>query len=331
MPFKTDHALTLLTRAQKLGRLGHAYLITGPREVDLLAFSLDVLRLVSGKPRHQLDDFQREGAYVLSPEGKGRLIVIGKLTNPEPNSMRHFMHHLQMSSDNKLKIGIITDAERMNDSAQNAFLRTLEEPSAGTLFLILTHNPKALLSTTRSRVIEIPLMAPEGVRVFSSAEENLLAVLAQLAGHKGGSIASALGLKTEFQTILEELRADIEKQHESAFEVEQDHYGKTTDGAWLKQREDQVAAAVQSEYLGQRDSLIDLILAWMGDVARHQVGAANLDLPHYQNATARLAEQWQPEDIMKRLNALRQLDQHLHTNVNEGLALEVAFIQAFGR
>jgi DNA polymerase III subunit delta' len=35
--------------------------------------------------------------------------------------------------------------------------------------------------------------------------------------------------------------------------------------------------------------------------------------------------------VMKRLRALRQLEQHLHTNVNEGLALEVAFIQAFGR
>ena len=30
MPFKADHALQLLTRAQDLGRLGHAYLITGP-------------------------------------------------------------------------------------------------------------------------------------------------------------------------------------------------------------------------------------------------------------------------------------------------------------
>lgn len=331
MPYKAAHALSLLTRAQSLGRLAHAYLITGPREVDLLAFSLEVLRLVTGKKRYQFDDFKREGAYVLNPEGKTRRIIVGDLQNPDPNTMRHFMHHFQMCSDNQMKIGVITDADRMNDAAQNAFLRTLEEPPENTLFLILTHNPKALLATTRSRVIEIPLMPPEGVRIFSPAEEKLLAVLAQIAGRAGSGMGLALGIKTEFQAILEEMRDDIEKQHESAFEKEQDHYGKTTDGVWLKQREDQVAAAVQAEYLGQRDALIDLLLAWMGDVARQQVGATHLDLPSYQHATARLAEQWQAEETAKRLRALRQLEQHLHTNVNEGLALEVAFIQAFGR
>jgi DNA polymerase III subunit delta' len=66
-------------------------------------------------------------------------------------------------------------------------------------------------------------------------------------------------------------------------------------------------------------------------VARQQAGAHHLDLPQYRHATAKLAEQWQPEETAKRLRALRQLEQHLHTNVNEGLALEVAFIQAFGR
>ena len=34
---------------------------------------------------------------------------------------------------------------------------------------------------------------------------------------------------------------------------------------------------------------------------------------------------------MNRMRALRRLEQLMHTNVNEGLALDVAFIQAFGR
>jgi DNA polymerase III subunit delta' len=76
---------------------------------------------------------------------------------------------------------------------------------------------------------------------------------------------------------------------------------------------------------------MDLLLAWMGDVARLQVGAEHLDLPQYRQATAALAERWSPAETTKRIRVLRQLEQHLHTNVNEGLALEVAFIQAFGR
>jgi DNA polymerase-3 subunit delta' len=330
MPFKPDHALDLIARAHGLGRLGHAYLITGPREADLEEFALCVLRLVSNRPKHRLEDFQRDGLYVLRPEGKSRRIVVGDSGNPEPNTMRHFMHHFQMCSDSQLKAGLIADAERMNDAAQNAFLRTLEEPPPGTLFLLLTHNPKALLTTTRSRVIEIPLLPPGGARKFGTHEKKLLALLEKIAARSGGSIGAALGLKADFQAILEELHTGIEKDHESAFEKEQDHYKQTTDGSWLKQREEQVAANIQAEYLGERDALLDLLLAWMGDVARQQVGSEHLDLPEFREATAKFAERWSPEETSRRLRVLRQLESHLHTNVNEGLALEVAFIQAFG-
>ncbi len=328
MPFKPDHALDLITRAHGLGRLGHAYLITGPRNADLEGFALRVLRLVSGQPKHRMEDFQRDGLYILRPEGKSRRIVVGE-DNNDPNSMRHFMHHFQMCSDNRLKAGIVADAERMNDAAQNAFLRTLEEPPPGTLFLLLTHNPKALLTTTRSRVIEIPLLPPEGARQFGPHEKKLLALLERLTSRPGGSIGAALGLKADFQAILEALHEAVEKEHESAFEKEQDHYKQTTDGSWLKQREDQVTANIQAEYLGERDGLLDLLLAWMGDVARQQVGGEHLDLPEFREATAKLAGRWTPEETSRRLRVLRQLESHLHTNVNEGLALEVAFIQAF--
>lgn len=331
MPFKPDRALDLLARAHQLGRLGHAYLITGPREADLMDFALRVLRLVTARPAWRMEDFQREGLYILRPEGKSRRIIVGDTGGADPNTMRHFMHHFQMRSEAAIKAGIIVEAERMNDQAQNAFLRTLEEPPAGTLFLMLTHNPKALLTTTRSRVIEIPLLPPEGARTFTLHEEKLLGLLENLTVRSGGSIGAALALKTDFQAILEDLRAGIEKDHEAAFEKEKDHYKQTTDGSWLKAREDQVAAAIQAEYLGQRDALLDLLLAWMGDVARQQVGGEHLDLQAYHAATAKLAQRWTPEETSRRLRVLRQLESHLHTNVNEGLALEVAFIQAFGR
>lgn len=330
MPFKPERALDLLARAHQLGRLGHAYLITGPREADLMDFALRVLRLVTGRPKDRLEDFQREGLYILRPEGKSRRIKVGD-DNADPNTMRHFMHHFQMCSEAVIKAGIIAEAERMNDQAQNAFLRTLEEPPAGTLFLMLTHNPKALLTTTRSRVIEIPLLPPEGARIFTPHEQKLLGLLENLTVRAGGSISAALALKADFQLILEELRAGIEKDHEAAFDKEKDHYKQTTDGSWLKAREDQVDAAIQAEYLGHRDALLDLLLAWMGDVARQQVGGEHLDLAAYRASTAKLAQRWTPEETSRRLRVLRQLESHLHTNVNEGLALEVAFIQAFGR
>jgi DNA polymerase-3 subunit delta' len=218
----------------------------------------------------------------------------------------------------------------MNVQAQNAFLKTLEEPPPRTLLLLLTSHPERLLATTRSRVIEIGLMPPAGTRIFTEHENKLLIVLGKHAAKSSGTLSGALALKMEFEEILEELREDLKKKHEDEFERETEHYGKTTDGSWLKQREDQVEAAIEADYIQQRSALMDLLLSWFGDVARQQAGVENLDLPKHQSLTATLATNWEPADVAKRVRILRQLESHLHTNVNESLALEVCFIQAFG-
>jgi|JI6StandDraft_1071083.scaffolds.fasta_scaffold01279_15 DNA polymerase-3 subunit delta' len=331
MPYKADHALSLLTRAQGLGRMAHAYLISGPREAGLEDFSARVLGLVSPAGHRDLDGWAQEGAVILRPQSKSRRISVGDDAT-EVGTIRYLERMIhRTTAPGGYKLGIIVDAERMTQQAQNAFLKTLEEPPARTLLLLLSTHPDQLLTTILSRVIQIPLLPPAGVRQFDEYEQKLLAVLQRLSSHTSGSIGSALGLKTDFQVVLDELYDVIKEEHDEEFDKEKEHYAQTTDGTWLKQREEEVSAQIEALYLQRRDAMMDLVLAWMGDVARQQVGAANLDLPQYQHATARLAEQWQPEETTKRLRALRQLEQHLHTNVNEGLALEVAFIQAFGR
>lgn len=60
---------------------------------------------------------------------------------------------------NGLRIILINPAEAMNTHAANALLKTLEEPSAGTLFILVSHHAQRLLPTVRSRCrsIDIPL------------------------------------------------------------------------------------------------------------------------------------------------------------------------------
>ncbi len=330
MPFKSDHALSLLTRARDNGRLGHAYLITGPKEARHEHFAASVLDMVTGTTLRTLEAWEGQGAIVLRPQSKSRRITIGD-DGDEPGTIRFLekMIH-RTAAPNGWKLAIIVDAERMNVQAQNAFLKTLEEPPPNTLLLLLTTQPQQLLPTIQSRVIEIALMAPAGDRIFSDHESKLLIVLSKLATRNAGTLSGALALKADFENILEELHEDIKKLLEADFEREQEHYGKTTDGAWLKQREEQVEALIEAQYIQQRTALMDLLLSWIGDVARHQAGAEHLDLPAYSKATAALAERWQPAEVARRIHHLRQLDSHLHTNVSETLALEVSFIQAFG-
>lgn len=330
MPFKSDHALKLLARAHEQGRLGHAYLITGPKEAQHEHFAASVIDLVTGQRQKTLEGWEGQGAIVLRPQSKSRRITIGD-DGDDPGTIRFLEKMIRRTAaPSGWKLGIIVDAERMNVQAQNAFLKTLEEPPPRTLLLLLTTQPEQLLPTIQSRVIEIGLMPPAGARIFTGHEQQLLAVLEKLAAKAAGTLSGALALKTDFQSILEDLRDDIKKHHEADFEREQDHYAKTTDGSWLKQREEQVEAAIEADYIQQRSALMDLLLAWFGDVARQQAGAENLDIPKYQPATAALATKWEPGDVAKRIRVLRQLESHLHTNVNESLALEVCFIQAFG-
>jgi len=323
MPFTISHALDLVKKAQRLDRLGHAYLVTGPKAVNLEDFATQMLNVASGLRRADLDAWEKAGTWVLRPESKSRRIKVDQVREMEREV------HMRAGPDGH-KFGVIVDADRLNDQAQNAFLRTLEEPPAGTLFLLLTHFPQQLLTTILSRVIEISLLPPAGAQVFSAAERRLLDVLAGLSGRAEGSISGALSLKAEFQGILEQLKGAIKKDFEDEFKKEQDHYKQTTDGMWLKHREEQVEALIESSYQQQRDGLMDLLLSWVGDVARLQVGGEHLDLPGYRQHTESLAQRWSAAETTRRVNAIRKLDTLLHTNVNEGLALEVSFIHAFG-
>lgn len=315
--------MELLAKAKAQNRLGHAYLITGPKEANREAFATEFLNLAAGVKHKSLDDWQQHPVPVIRPESKSRRVTT--------DSVRALEHTLYMTSGpGGHKFGVIVDADRMMPQAQNAFLKTLEEPPPRTLLLLLSGQPQQLLDTIRSRVIEIALLPPGGTREFTEFEQKLLAVLEKLSGRPAGSLAGAFALKKEFEDILEELHESIKDELEADFEREQEHYKQTTEGSWLKQREEQVEANIEAAYLMQRDALMDLLLSWMGDVVRQQVGAGHLDLPQYRQATATLAQRWDAVEAMKRLQVLRRLEQHLHTNVNEGLALEVAFVTAFG-
>jgi len=100
--------------------------------------------------------FLRQGSdiFVCQPESKSRRIVIEQIRDLE--------HALQMRASNgRRKVAIVSDADRLQPQAANAFLKTLEEPPKDSLLLLLSALPEALPETILSRCIAIPL-APEG-------------------------------------------------------------------------------------------------------------------------------------------------------------------------
>ncbi len=67
------------------------------------------------------------------------------------------------------KVFIIDPADAMNESAQNALLKTLEEPEGKTVFVLLTSHPEVLLPTVRSRC-QVFSFLPVGDQTEDDAE-----------------------------------------------------------------------------------------------------------------------------------------------------------------
>jgi len=89
----------------------------------------------------------------LSPEGESRQILI--------QPVRDLAADLSLTAHTKgYKVAIIWPADAMNPFAANALLKTLEEPPARTLVLLVTSQPSRLLPTLRSRCSKLRLTAP---------------------------------------------------------------------------------------------------------------------------------------------------------------------------
>lgn len=204
MPFAeiVGHQRQLQTLRVSLenGRLHHAYLFFGPEGVgkrtiaEALAKSLHCrerrfdfcdrcLNCVSIRDRNHPD------VHVVEPqEGKKEISIRQIRELAERMFLRSF--------SGRTKITLIDPAELMNYHAQNALLKTLEEPPENSTLVLITRNSGALLPTLLSRCLRISfgLLPIIEVGHFLAQRRGLPAAQSQLlAALTMGSIGQALG------------------------------------------------------------------------------------------------------------------------------------------
>ena len=85
----------------------------------------------------------------------------------------------------------------------------------------------------------------------------------------------------------------------------------------------------EARYRSERSALIETLEQWWADVLRHQQDADHLDHPEFAAATKTIAEQFSVMDVLRRVVAVERLRENSGRNVQEQLALEVAFLEAF--
>jgi DNA polymerase-3 subunit delta' len=93
--------------------------------------------------------------------------------------------------------------------------------------------------------------------------------------------------------------------------------------------EDELAAAVEAEYRRQRTDLIGVLHWWLRDVWLQSLaaGADLLSFPDLAAAAQAVARRISPAEARSNLEEVDRLQRHLHSNVQEALALEVGLLK----
>lgn len=335
MSQNAEKSFELIKSAYERKRLAHAFLISGALGCGKQELASKIISLVNSSGEGggmdlfgevvvekvlPLDDQEGGWVRIIRPRSKSRRISVAEIRDLE--------HTLQLAAPRgETKVGVIVDADRMNEQAENAFLKTLEEPPNSTLLMLLSTRPQRLLPTILSRCVQVKLTG--GRSLGADGGDELVAALSAVAGRGFGDPISALHMKSVFSNFLADKKSEVEAAAKVATKEEIAAYRDGTDGTWLKDREDFHKAAAEADYLDARNRYLDVILAWLADLIRIKSGSDGLDFPEYAPQLIKIAEGETIFKIGKRLDALEKLRQTLETNASETLALEVGFLRAF--
>jgi DNA polymerase-3 subunit delta' len=338
MPFAEiigqERAVDALRAALRRGGLHHAYLFAGPEGVGkgmaarLLAQAANCERadgdacgtcppcrkIARGvHPDVLLVERERDMARAGRWEPKGgrtpsRDIVVDQVRELVDRrlSLRRF--------EGRRRFVLLDPADAMNPQAQNAILKTLEEPPPDTTLVLVSSSADGLLPTVRSRCLRLPfaplpdaLLEERLAAAGRSPEASRLAVT--LAG---GSLGKALSFDEE---AMKDRRAAV------------------LEAAGLSAEDARPWIAFAARHGAKRErarEVCELLLVWLRDVlsraaAGEAAPAALADLEEATTAAARLG----PEAALRRIESVRRAILALRHNAAGPLTLERMLIGWF--
>jgi DNA polymerase-3 subunit delta' len=335
-------AVRLLQRGLENDRLAHAYLFTGSDlgELENLARTLAKTLTCDNPPRRspaglpldccdacvscrKVDQELHPDVIPLRPESKLRLIKIEQI--------RDLLGRLYLKpTQAPFKVGIIVGADRLNANAANAFLKTLEEPPADVVLVLLSTDPQRMIETILSRCQRLNLSG-ESAR---HREPTLMAWLGEFAAAAAGTSKSLFGryrLLSVLMTKLAAARESIEENLTKRSPLERfDDIEPNLKDKW----EDELTAAIEAEYRRQRGDFLGALQWWLRDVwlqalkleALNQ-GNGLLSYPEFAESSRAVAARLDARRATENLQVIEQTQRLLASNVQEALALEVGLLK----
>ena len=305
-----------LQNALSTGKVSHAYIINGERfsgkEYIAKIFAMALQCERDGIEPCQECHYCRQALSDNQPD-------IIRVTHEKPGSIGVDDIRAQINGDITIKpyssprkIYIVNEAEKMTVQAQNALLKTLEEPPAYAVILLLTSNVNAFLPTILSRcvVLNMKPVADEKVKKYLMEELQVPDYKADVCvAFARGNVGKAKQLASS---------EDFEKVKEEAL-------------ALLKYVQDmdvtEMIAAIRkiSEYKLDVNDYMDILTIWYRDVLLFKAtGDANhLVFREELSNIRRVAGRTSYEGIEKVIRSLEKAKSRLDANVNFDLAMEL--------
>jgi len=213
---------------------------------------------------------------------------------------------------------IIDDADKMNDAASNALLKTLEEPAITSHIILISSRPDSLLQTIRSRCQTI-LFAP-----VETAQ-----IRGFLRNDKGFSDEDAdLAAKLSAGSIGRALDTDVEKfrnQRDSMLRVLQNLLAKSDRAALLQSAEEMTDAKNKDSYETSLEILLTLIRdVWTLRLSGGEEKVINSDIaPQLKQ----LAEKAETQNLSAWIDEIEILHESFAVNINRKIATDALFMQ----
>ncbi len=306
-----------LMEATRSGKVSHAYIFAGEDSAgkNLLANAFAIaLQCEAGESRADSCGKCKSCIQAASDNHPDIIRITHEKASIGVDDVR-----IQINNDIQIKpysspykIYIIDEAEKLTEQAQNALLKTIEEPPAYAVIILLANNLSALLPTILSRCVTLKLKAvdKEIIKEFLMSEYKVPDYQAELSAvFAQGNVGKAI--KYASSEEFRELKNEV--LHLLKYIDEMELY-EVIDG--LKRI---------SEKKSQVNDYLDLMTLWYRDVLMYKV-TNDLNLLTYKIEYLDISKQASLrsyEGIEKIIAAIEKAKIRLNANVNFDIAIEL--------
>lgn len=152
-----DHIVTTLRNQIMSGRFGHAYLFVGTRGTGkttvakILAHAVNCESPVNGSPCGEC-----AVCRAIATGASLNIVELDAASNNGVDDLRAIIDMVKYPPTvGKYKVYIIDEVHMLSQAAENAFLKTLEEPPKHAIFILATTDPQKVRPTIRSRCMQL--------------------------------------------------------------------------------------------------------------------------------------------------------------------------------